>query len=289
MDTSVAAQPVPARAYAPLSWTGIALAVIMIGVLYASVLPDLAADWWNEPAASYGMLIPPIAAWIAWLRRDVIIAIPARIDLRGLWLTAAGCVFLLLGKLAAEFFLARISFVILLAGITWTFWGLNRFRQVLFPFVLLATMVPLPALVYNAVAAPLQLFASNLATTIAQALGVSVFRDGNIIHLANTSLGVEEACSGLQSLSAMIVASLLLGFIEDLPTMPRVLLFLLSVPLAIAINVLRVTGTALIADYRLEFALGFYHLFSGWLIFLGGFGILWLAARLPARYAKKKS
>ena len=289
METSVAAQPAPVRSYARVSWTAIACVAGLTALLYASVLADLASDWWNDSASSYGMLIPPIALWIAWLRRDAILATPTRPDLRGLWLTAAGCVFFVTGKLAAEFFLARISFVVLLAGITWTFWGAARFRQLAFPFILLATMVPLPALLYNAIAAPLQLFASDVATGITQALGVSVFRDGNVIHLANTSLGVEEACSGLHSLSAMLVASLLLGFLEDLRPLARVLLFLFSVPLAIAINVLRVAGTALIADVRLEFALGFYHLFSGWLVFIAGFAFLWLMARIPSRFARTKA
>jgi exosortase len=263
------------------AWAAIAA---LVGFLFAAVLVDLAVEWWTESAASYGMLVPPIALYIAWLRRRVTLAIPARPDARGLALLFLGCAIFLLGKLAAEFFLARISMVIVLAGLTWTFWGLARFKTLLFPFVLLGTMVPLPALVYNAVAAPLQLLASSVATDLAQMLGTSIYRDGNVIHLANTSLGVEEACSGLHSLSALMVASLLLGFVEDARPLGRLLLFVISVPLAIAVNVFRVTGTALLADYRLEYALGFYHLFSGWLVFVLGFSALWLAGKVLFRW-----
>ena len=84
----------------------------------------------------------------------------------------------------------------------------------------------------------------------------------------------------------MVVASLLLGFLEDAPVLGRILLFMLSIPLAIAVNVLRVTGTALLADYRLEFALGFYHSFSGWLVFVLGFGTLWLIGKLLFRWTR---
>jgi len=206
-----------------------------------------------------------------------------------LWLIFLACLIFLSGKLAGEFFLARISIVLLLAGLAWTFWGLARFKTLFFPFVLLGTMVPLPAIVYNTVAAPLQLLASSGATDLAQMLGVSIYRDGNVIHLANTSLGVAEACSGLQSLPAMVVAALLLGFLEDASVMGRILLFMLSIPLAIAVNVLRVTGTALLADYRLEFALGFYHMFSGWLVFVLGFGTLWLIAKVLFRWTRAKT
>jgi len=254
-------------------------------VLFAAVAVDLASEWWTVDSASYGMLIPPTALYIAYLRRHITLGVPAKSDLRGLWLLALGCVVLVLGKLAAEFFLMRISLVVVLAGLTWTFWGLERLKTLAFPFVLLLTMVPLPTLVYNALAAPLQLFASRIATDLAQAMGVSAFRDGNVIQLANTSLGVEEACSGLHSLSALMVASLLLGHLENGTVPKRILLFLLSIPFAIAVNVLRVTGTALLADYKVELAMGFYHSFSGWLVFVAGFGVLWFAGKLLFRTA----
>ena len=259
----------------PFAWIKTAVIVGLIGMLYAAVIPDLASEWWTEESSSYGMLVPPMALYIAYLRRQVTFAIPAKPDLRGLWLVFLACLTFMVGHLAAEFFLSRISFVLLLAGLTWTFWGSGRFRTLVFPFVLLGTMVPLPALVYNALTTPLQLFASRVATDLAQMMGVSIYRDGNIIHLATTTLGVAEACSGLNSLTSLLVASLLLGFLADASLVGRILLFFLSVPLAIVVNVIRVTGTALLADYRPELATGFYHTFSGWLIFLLGFAALW--------------
>jgi exosortase len=273
----------------PLVWLKIAITIGLVVALYSFVLPDLASEWWTVDASSYGMLIPPIALYLVWIQREHILAIPAQPDGRGLALVAAACLVFLLGQLAAEFFLARISFVLLLAGLTWTFWGLPRSRVMTFPFVLLLTMVPLPALVYNSVAAPLQLFASTVATEIAQVLGVSIYRDGNIIHLATTSLGVAEACSGLNSLSSLVVGSLLLGYLEDASIAGRILLTVLSIPLAIAVNVVRIAGTAVLADYQPKYAIGFYHLFSGWLIFVLGFGLLWLLGKLIFRLMRKTS
>jgi exosortase len=150
------------------------------------------------------------------------------------------------------------------------------------------TMVPVPGIVYNTVAAPLQLLASRVASDLAQLLGVSIYRDGNIIHLATTSLGVAEACSGLHSLSALIVGSLLLGFLEDASLIGRILIVFISVPLAIGVNVLRVTGTAILADIRPELALGYYHSFSGWLVFVLGFGLLWLIAKPVVRWSHRQ-
>jgi len=264
----------------PSTWVKIAAVVTLMVAVYSEIIPDLASEWWTQPEASYGMLIPPLALYVAYMRWEIIRGIPVRPDIRGLWLVFAGCFVFLTGGLAAEFFLSRISLVMVIAGLTWTFWGSARLRGLAFPFVILATMVPPPAIVYNTVAAPLQLFASAVATSLAQGLGISIYRDGNIIYLATTSLGVAEACSGLRSLSALMVGSLLLGFLEGTTVWGRTLLFVLSVPIAIVVNALRVTGTAVLADYRPEFAEGFYHSFSGWLVFVLGFGLLWIVAKL---------
>ena len=208
-----------------LAWLKFGIVALLIGLIYAVVLKDLALDWWNIESLSYGMLIPPLALYVAWMRRRLTFAEAAIPDARGLWLIGASCLLFLLGKVGAEFFISRISFVLLLVGLTWTFWGSARLRSLAFPFLLLATMVPLPVVVYNAMAAPLQLLASDMATNLAQALGVTVYRDGNIIHLARISLGVEEACSGLNSLSALMVGGLLLGYLQCTRLRTRALLF----------------------------------------------------------------
>lgn len=260
-------------------WAGVGITTILIWVLFGDALVDMAHDWWNEPSLSQGMLLPPLALYIAWIQRQRWLSIPAGSDARGVIVSALACAVFVLGKLASEFFLMRISFVILLAGLVWTYWGKQRLKALGFPLVVLATMVPLPALVYNSLAAPLQLLASDLATQIAQAVGISVFRDGNIIQLAGVQLGVAEACSGLTSLSSLMVGGVLLGYLMCDRIITRVLLFATAIPLAIVVNIMRVTGTAIIADYNEEYAMGYYHSFSGWLVFVAGFGLLYLVAK----------
>jgi exosortase len=219
------------------------------------------------------------------MHRDEVFAEPAVTDPRGIWLTAAACLLYLVGKLGAEFFLMRVSLVVLIAGLIWTFWGKRRLLKLAFPLVLLVTMVPLPAVLYNRMAAPLQLFASGVATSALQAIGVAVYQDGNIIHLANSSLGVAEACSGLRSISSLSVLALVLGYLLNPRVGARVLLFLLAIPTAIAVNVLRIVGTALVAQEDPRLAEGFYHSFSGWLVFLVGFGGLYVQGMVITRFS----
>ncbi len=261
-------------------WFKAALVAALVIALYFRILPDLAMDWWTDPGSSHGMLIPPLALYIAWMARHRTLAEPAVPDVRGLGLTLVSCVMLLVGILGAEFFLTRASFVLLLAGLIWTFWGLGRLKTLLFPLVFLLTMIPLPKIIYNLLAAPLQLFASSVATDLVQALGVTVYRDGNVIHLAGISLGVAEACSGLRSLSSLVTASLLLGFLLCTRIRTRILVVALAIPVAIGMNVVRVAGTALIAEHNQQYALGYYHSFSGWLVFLAGFGVVAGLAKL---------
>ncbi len=257
-----------------LGWLKAASIGALLGILYTQHLVGLFDDWWNEPSLSHGLLIPPLAAFLVWHRRASISALPTSADLRGLLLILLACSMYALGNLAAEFFLSRISFVVMLGGLIWTFWGLPRFHGLRFPLLLLATMVPLPSILYNTISAPLKLLASGVSTALVQALGVTVHRDGNLIHLARITLGVEEACSGLSALSALVVTSLMLGFLLGSSHPVRIVLLAASVPVAIAANIVRVAGTALIADFQPDLAMGFYHLFSGWLVFVVGFAML---------------
>jgi exosortase len=255
----------------------------IICFLYTDVVAGLITDWFEDPSASHGFLIPPLAIYVAWFRRDRVFSFPAVADPRGVWLTLTACILFLLGKLGVEYFLMRASLVVLMAGLTWTFWGLPRFRALLFSFLLLLTMIPLPALLYNQLTVPLQLFASYVSARAVQFLGLTVYLDGNILHLPQLSLGVAEACSGLRSLSSLVVLALLLGFLQKGSRRFRLALLALSVPIAVAVNVVRIVGTASLVEHDERFAMGFYHAFSGWLIFVLGIGMLWITSRTLAK------
>lgn len=272
-----------------LTWLKWLLAGGLLAALYADVVPAMVHIWWTDPGYSHGFLIPPLALYIAWMHRDSVLDEPATPDSRGLWLTACACLLYFLGKMGAEFFLTRISIVIALAGLVWTFWGLQRLRVLAFPLVLLATMVPLPAIVYNKMAAPLQLFASAVSTDFLQLLGIPVYQDGNIIHLSHAKLGVAEACSGLRSMSSLSVLALVLGYLRESRLSVRFLLFALAIPTAIGANVLRIVGTALVARQDERLAEGFYHSFSGWLVFLVGLGTLYLLGALLDALARRST
>jgi exosortase len=259
-----------------LRWAAAGVILLLLGVLYMGVVRELVQAWLTETGASHGILIPPLVVYVVWTKRDALREAGVQPDDRGIWVLFGGAMLYLLGIFGAEFFMTRVSLLVLLAGFILTFWGRARLSVLAFPLLLLVTSVPVPQLIYKKLAGPLQLFASAVATDSAQIFGISVYRDGNIIHLANASLGVEEACSGLHSLSALTIGALLVAFLNLSRKSMRAILFFSSIPIAIAANVLRVTGTAVLAEYRLDLAMGFYHSFSGWLVFVVAFGGLML-------------
>jgi exosortase len=185
-------------------------------------------------------------------------------------LAGFGCVLHLFGQFAAGRYASQLSFVFVLAGIIWTFWGIGRLRELALPILLLAAAIPLPSLVYASLSMPLQLLASEVACGIADLGGISVYREGNIIHLASMSVGVWEACSGLNSLSALMAGALLLSSILCRLPLTRILVCIAAIPISLIANIARVTGTAIMSDWHPAYAIGFYHMFSGWFVFLIG-------------------
>lgn len=261
----------------------------LLGYLYQDVLYALLLECWTDPAASQGLLIPPLAAYLTYIRWRLVAAHTPKVETAGILGVAAGALLLVLGKLGAEFFLTRISFVVLIAGLIWTFWGLPRLRALSLPLLLLASMIPLPALIYGTLSGPLRLFASNAAERIAEAAGVTLYREGNTLFLANISLGVEEACSGLTSLSSIVIAALLVGYTLCRRPVSRFAIVAASVPVAVAANVVRVAGTAILSDEQPAYALGFYHAFSGWVVFAIGLCCLYAIAITLSRFTERSS
>jgi exosortase len=254
--------------------------VVLTGAVYGATLGQLIREWYSSYNSEYsrGLVIVPFAILMAWLRRTAVAAIPPGCELRGLFLIASGCALHLLSQFATVIYASRISFIMVVAGTIWTFWGQGRLRSLALPIVLLAAAIPLPILVDARFSMPLRLLASTIACWVAECMGVSVYREGAIIHLAGMSLGVWEACSGLQSLSALLVGAVLMGFMLCRLALTRVFVCAAAILIAIMANVVRVTGTAILSDWNPAYAMGFYHGFSGWLLFLFGSVSLYGAA-----------
>jgi exosortase len=188
---------------------------------------------------------------------------------------------LVLGVLGAELFFSRVSLLVLLAGLIVLFQGWTLFRAVLFPWALLILMIPIPSLILQQITFPLQLRAARLATGLLELVGVPVLRQGNVIVLASMPLDVAEACSGIRSLLTLVTLAIIYGYLAETRTWVRVVLALAAVPIAVAANSFRIFGTGLLVQYwDPDKAVGFFHAFSGWLIFVVALIMLFAVHRL---------
>ena len=250
---------------------------LLLILLYQGIAVKLVTDWYDLPDFSHGFLIPFFVGYILWLKRQTLARTPIRPSWAGMPLILLGLFCLLVGVFGADLFLSRISFVILACGLVWSLAGLPMLRQVRFSLFVLVLAIPLPTLVFNQITFPLQLFASHLASVILPFAGVPVLRDGNVIQLPAMQLEVAEACSGIRSLLSLFTLAVVYGYLLESNVRRRVILALSSLPIAVAANVARIVGTGLCVQYwNPDKAVGFFHEFSGWLMFLVSLGLLYL-------------
>jgi exosortase len=271
---------------------GLLLLVALVGVLYAPILRDLAIDWWDDSNYSHGFLVPFFSAFIVWRDRARLSTLRSRGSWYGLPLMLAGLALLVLGQVGAENFLSRSSFVLVLAGLVWFHLGGRLLHAILFPVAFLFFMIPLPAIIFYAVAFPLQGLAAQNAAWVLDRLGMPVLLDGNIIQLSDIALGVTEACSGIRSLISLLALATAWAYLALPGLLPRILFVAAAIPITLIANAGRIVATGFIGQwFGTAYAEGFFHTFSGWLIFVFAFlGLLGVhaGARTAARLWRKR-
>ena len=299
-------------------WRAFAI-VLAILFTYAAVLVKLSRDWWVDENYSHGLLIPFIIGYILWLQRDKFATEPARPSVLLGGLAVAFSLFALwTGVAGAELYTQRMSLVLLIAGTVVYFGGLGFLRLILVPLGLLILAIPIPAIIFNKIAFPLQLFASRCAVWSMSVIGIPVLRQGNVIELKplnsfdTKKLEVVEACSGIRSLMTLMTLAVVfayfthprsddsngprgrLGFLSSYGFWRSTILILSAVPIAILTNASRVSGTGILSHYYgTGVADGFFHTFSGWAIYIVAFLLLfavgWVLDRFKPSTLSEKS
>lgn len=307
--------PVPKQIFKILALTA------AITFAYASVFAKLGRDWWTDENYSHGLLIPLIIGFILWSQRKRFadaVTRPAMLAGSGAVICALAALWA--GTAGAELFLQRTSLALLLAGIVLYFWGFNLLRLLIVPLFLLLLAIPIPSIIFNKIAFPLQLFASRCAVWAMSVFDIPVLRQGNVIELMplgareTKKLEVVEACSGIRSLMTLVTLAVVFAYFThprpDDPAKPSntdtsagrrflslfqplkkfgfwrsAMIVVSAVPIAILTNALRVSGTGVLARYYgTRVADGFFHSFSGWVIyvvaFLMLFGVGWVLDRV---------
>jgi exosortase len=262
---------------------------LLVAAAYYQVLGKLVLDWWNMPDFSHGFLVPFFSGYLVWEKRRVLFATKIAPAWSGIAVMALGLVVLLLGVYGSELFLSRVSLIILLAGLVLCFGGRQLLKELSFALLVLLLAIPLPAIVFNQITFPLQILASKAASNLLPLFGVPVLREGNVIHLPVMNLEVAEACSGIRSLMSLFTLAVFYGYFMEKSIWRRVFIVLASVPIAIAANAVRILGTGLCVQYwDPDKALGFFHEFSGWVIFLVSLTCLYIVHHIMNLFPVKR-
>lgn len=258
-------------------WLVAAIYALLLMAVYYSTFDWLITQDWAREDFSYGYLIPFVVIYLVWDKRARLKEIENRASWMGLLPLGVGVAFYWIGELGGEFFSLYMSFWLILVGLCWLHLGWTKLRALTFPLIMTLAMFPLPSFLYNKVTLQLKLISSKLGVDMMQLFGMSAFREGNVIDLGFTQLQVVDACSGLRFAIPLLILSLLMAYLYRAPLWKRAILVISSIPLAIITNALRIALTGLFYEiWGQETAEGFFHSFSGWVIFITSIVVLLL-------------
>ncbi|WDT75628.1 MAG: VPLPA-CTERM-specific exosortase XrtD [Candidatus Manganitrophus sp.] len=275
-----------------LFWWGAALPAVLLGIIYSNGIAYMVHKWYADENYGHGFFVPLISLYLIWQQRHRL----REKRLQGSWwgvsvlLIGVGLYFV--GELATIYVVVHLSLWVVLIGLTLAAIGGEGMRIIAFPLFYLLAMIPLPDFLYQGLSGWLQLVSSALGVGCLQVIGVTAFREGNVIDLGPIQLQVVEACSGLRYLFPLAALALICAYLFREKLWKRVLLFLSSFPIAIFLNGFRIGMTGLLVDlYGTQTAEGFFHSFSGWLLFVSSllilFAEMWLLAQIGAGKRKE--
>jgi exosortase len=243
--------------------------------LYLPIFPTLVAEWIEFPSLSHGFAVPLIAGYLAWVRRDSIRATRPSPSFVGLPVLVAGLGVFIVGVRAEEPFVARVSLIVTLFGLSLFLGGLALTRRLWPGIAYLLFMIPPPYATLKLMTYRSRLLDADISAWAIQALGVPIHQDGVVLHLPNITLEVADACSSIPAIAALLSLGVAYASVFPRPLGMQVILIASTLPLAIGANIFRITSTALAVYYIGPWTLGtVYHMFNGTVNFVLTFILL---------------
>ena len=249
--------------------------------------------WWGGWGSeySYGWLIPIASVLMVWLRRHDLAAAPKAIDYRGLAIVVVSLLLHWFGMRTQQTRISLLSLIGLLWGIPFYLQGPGVARILLFPCAYL--IFCLPPVMLDSLTGPLRIFISSVSTILLNGLGISTVRFGTLLlstEIGGVHLGVDDPCSGMQSLLAIAALTSIYAYFLAAPAWKKWLLFFSALPLAVVANIARIVTVGIVShSLGASRGLAFYHDYSGYLVFAIAVVLMMAISRLLVRGAEKTS
>ena len=264
--------------------------IILWAIAFYPIYPGLFYTWLNDSNNSHGMLVPLISGYFIWQKKGELKSAVISNSNWGAVILVISMGLYLVSYAGGLAFVSRSMIIFSLVGLMLFTFGSSIFKLMVFPFFFLLFMVPVPDSIVGFVAFPLQLFATKVSSIVIQAFSIPVYREGNMLYFVQTQLETAEACSGVRSIISLTMLSVIFVYLLDGGWIRKAILLASAVPLALSINIIRVSGTGILAHFHGEKAArGFLHEFSGIAVFAFGFIALLIEFLLLRRIGSKVS
>ena len=245
----------------------------------------------NDPLEdmSFGWLVPLFSLYVLWTSRRELRESVGRPSIFGLLVCLPCVAVALLGTRGLQVRLEQVGFVGLCIALPWAFFGWRTSKLCFFPAIFLLFTVPL-ATFLDSVTIHLRLLASSTAFAVLKGFGVEAMQKGTAIIAQGAhsfNIDVAEPCSGLRSLFALMALTAAYSWYTQ-PTWPRrIVLFACAIPLAGLGNVVRILTICLCAAWASpDFAMGFYHDYSGYVIFIVAIALMVACGEIISHFAE---
>jgi len=224
------------------------------------ILTGMYGSWFDEHAyMEHGILVMPAAVYMAWANKDRLLKIVPAQSAWGILLVVWGACQALLGIAAQWVWISRTAFLVSLTGCILALYGWRMIKELTYPLATLILMITPPTFIFDRLTLRLQLLASRLGETTLEALGYSVLRQGNILEMVGIKLSVEEACSGIRSLLAILFMCVLYNYFFVRGRSMKALILVAAIPIAILGNAVRIIATGIAGQYNPALAEGAAH------------------------------
>ena len=273
----------------PLLWGSLALALALVVVAFWQPILVLLDNWVNREEYSHGLILPLLAAYLIYQRRDLLAAIPFHGSWLGLLVCFAGVLIWFAGEFSTIYAVTQFALIVVIAGVALSLVGAAAFRHLIVPIFLLLLTIPLPRFAYENFSSQLQLISSELGVWLLRLAGVSVYLEGNVIDLGHFQMQVVEACDGVRYLFPMMALGVVIAYFFRGPLWQRIALFVATIPITIGMNSLRIAMIGLFAEHgSTALAEGIMHDVQGWAMFMLSLAVVLALAFVFVRAGRSK-